>query len=193
MKNFTSKKTNIVIILLIALSITATSNAQNTFPNNGSVGVGTNSPNSSSILEVKSTTKGFLPPRMTRTQRDAIASPAQGLLIYQTDNTKGLYQYDGTSWKIVNQVRGLNDNIFIGQTAGDANTTGKSNIGLGSGALKSNTVSSGLIAVGDSALNKNTSGQNNLAFGHKALMQNITGTNNTATGTGSLMMNTIGG
>jgi len=40
--------------------------------------------NASAVLEVESTTKGFLPPRMTQVQRDAIASPAQGLVIYNT-------------------------------------------------------------------------------------------------------------
>jgi hypothetical protein len=54
-------------------------------------------------LEVKSTTKGFLPPRMTNAERNSIATPATGLLIYQTDavanNPAGLYFYDGTAWK----------------------------------------------------------------------------------------------
>lgn len=52
----------------------------------------------SSALTVNSTTKGFLPPRMTQTQRDAIGSPATGLQIYQTDNTPGIYYYNGSSW-----------------------------------------------------------------------------------------------
>lgn len=45
-----------------------------------------------------STTGGFLTPRMTQTQRDAISSPTTGLLIYQTDNTPGFYYYDGAAW-----------------------------------------------------------------------------------------------
>jgi hypothetical protein len=73
-------------------------NAQNTFPSSGSVGIGTTAPNASSILEVKSTTKGMLTPRMTKSQRDAIATPATGLLIYQTDQTPGFYFYNGTAW-----------------------------------------------------------------------------------------------
>ena len=36
---------------------------------------------------------------MTKTQRDAIATPAIGLLIYQTNSTPGFYYYDGTAWK----------------------------------------------------------------------------------------------
>lgn len=52
----------------------------------------------SAALEVKSTSKGFLLPRMTKTQRDAISSPATGLAIFQTDNTPGLRVYNGTNW-----------------------------------------------------------------------------------------------
>jgi uncharacterized protein (TIGR02145 family) len=48
------------------------------------VGIGTTTPDVSSMLDVKSTTAGFLPPRMTTTQRDAIVSPAVGLFIFNT-------------------------------------------------------------------------------------------------------------
>ena len=54
-------------------------------------------PNASAILDVKSTTKGLLPPRMNTTQRDAIASPAAGLTIYNT-TTNGNETYNGSSW-----------------------------------------------------------------------------------------------
>ena len=57
------------------------------------VGVGTVTPAASAILDVSSTTKGLLPPRMSKAQRDAVMAPAAGLLITQTDNTPGLYQY----------------------------------------------------------------------------------------------------
>jgi uncharacterized protein (TIGR02145 family) len=50
------------------------------------VGIGTQTPDASAILELESTEKGFLPPRMTTAERDLISSPAEGLLIYNTDN-----------------------------------------------------------------------------------------------------------
>ncbi len=52
----------------------------------------------SSVLDVKSTTKGLLPPRMTQVQRQAISSPATGLLVYQTDGSTGYYYYNGSAW-----------------------------------------------------------------------------------------------
>lgn len=56
------------------------------------------SPNTSAILDVKSTTKGMLIPRMTQTERSAISSPASGLMVYQTNGTTGFYFYDGSTW-----------------------------------------------------------------------------------------------
>jgi hypothetical protein len=64
----------------------------------GNVGIGTTSPGASSILDISSTTKGLVLPRMTKTQRDAIVSPVAGMAIYQTDNTPGLRVYNGTNW-----------------------------------------------------------------------------------------------
>ena len=57
--------------------------------------------NSSSQLQVDSTTKGFLPPRMTNAQRLAIASPAIGLMVYCTDATEGLYINKSTGWQFI--------------------------------------------------------------------------------------------
>ena len=53
-------------------------------------------PHPSAMLDVKSTTGGLLAPRMTSAQRLAIASPATGLIVYQTDGTTGLYMNNGT-------------------------------------------------------------------------------------------------
>jgi len=65
-------------------------------------GMGTNTPDKSAVLELKSSNKGFLLPRMTEVQRDAIVSPAEGLLVFCTDcNSKGLYVYDGSSWGLL--------------------------------------------------------------------------------------------
>ena len=55
-------------------------------------------PVASAILDIKSTNKGLLAPRMTQAQRDAIPTPVAGLFIYQTDGTPGYYVHNGTSW-----------------------------------------------------------------------------------------------
>jgi BclB C-terminal domain-containing protein len=70
------------------------------------VGIGTISPDGSAQLDVSSTTKGLLPPRMTMGQRDLIDAPAEGLVIYQTNNTPGFYYYNGTSWVPFNSPGG---------------------------------------------------------------------------------------
>ncbi len=64
---------------------------------------GTTANNASAILEVNSTTKGVLPPRMTNAQRTAIAggTPPVGLIVYCTDATEGLYIYKSTGWTFI--------------------------------------------------------------------------------------------
>jgi uncharacterized protein (TIGR02145 family) len=80
-------------IILIMLAFIGLSNLH------AQVGVGTTSPDPSAKLDVTSPNndKGFLPPRLNIAQRDAIASPAQGLTIYNTDN-KCLETWNGTDW-----------------------------------------------------------------------------------------------
>jgi hypothetical protein len=68
-----------------------------TNPAGDNVGIGASSPDSTAKLQVDSTTQGFLPPRMTGEQIDAIESPASGLIIYNTTTNKAVC-YNGTSW-----------------------------------------------------------------------------------------------
>lgn len=63
-----------------------------------SINVAGTPPDNSSMLDVSSTAKGLLIPRMTEAQKNAITSPATGLLIYQTNNTIGFWYFDGTIW-----------------------------------------------------------------------------------------------
>ena len=58
------------------------------------------------IFEIESTTGGILIPRMNETQRNAILSPAVGLMIYQTDEISGFYFYNGTAWTKIDGVAG---------------------------------------------------------------------------------------
>lgn len=77
------KTRNIYLTFFAFLFFSATSIAQ--------VGIGINTPEPSAQLDVSSTERGFLPPRMTSAQRNLIATPATGLLIFQTDNSAGYY------------------------------------------------------------------------------------------------------
>ena len=80
------------LIALIVFSAFVTQ-AQVAVSNDGS------SADASAMLDVKSTDKGVLVPRLTLSQRNTIASPATGLIIYQTDNMVGFYYYDGSTWE----------------------------------------------------------------------------------------------
>lgn len=60
--------------------------------------IGTDTADASALVSLSSTTQGFLLPRMTAAQRGDIASPATGLMVYQTDATAGIYVYNGSSW-----------------------------------------------------------------------------------------------
>jgi hypothetical protein len=64
----------------------------------GEVGIGDTTTYASAIFAIGSTTRGFLPPRMTTTQRDAIATPATGLKVYNT-TTNTTDTYDGATWQ----------------------------------------------------------------------------------------------
>lgn len=67
----------------------------------GQVGIGTNNPDNSAVLDIESTTKGLLAPRMTAAQRTAISTPAEGLIVFQTDNTPNLYCYINGAWTAI--------------------------------------------------------------------------------------------
>lgn len=62
------------------------------------IGIGKVTPDASAILDLTTTTKGLLIPRMTEIEKNAIPTPATSLLIYQTDGTAGYYYYNGAAW-----------------------------------------------------------------------------------------------
>jgi uncharacterized protein (TIGR02145 family) len=89
---------------------------------NGNVGIGTTIPDPSAVLDIKSPTKGFLPPRMTDALMNAIASPVAGLMLYCSDcDPRGIYFYNGNYF-----VR-TTDGLRSGGLASDdvLSTTGK--------------------------------------------------------------------
>ena len=73
------------------------------------------SPDASSILDVSSTSQGVLLPRMTKTEREAISSPATGLLVYDL-TASILYYYTGSDWQRM-------DAVVVGSSSGDLPTS----------------------------------------------------------------------
>lgn len=132
--------------LLLVGTLTAAGGA---YAQTGSVGIGIAVPNSSAALDVSSTSKGLLAPRMTHAQRDAIASPAEGLLVYQTDNTPGIYQRTATGW-----VRLVADNLGDHTATQNLNLNGKLLTG-GAAATSGLAVdATGNVGVGATPANK---------------------------------------
>ncbi|HYK46980.1 MAG TPA: tail fiber domain-containing protein, partial [Parafilimonas sp.] len=181
----------------------------NTFPSTGAAGIGTTTPNASSLLEIKSTTKGILIPRMSKIKRDSIASPATGLLIFQTNSTPGFYYYNGTAWTAVSSngtnkslsnlsaptavnvdlLPGSNNSIDLG-SAGlnwrDVYVAGSYYIGSTKVLTLPGTNNTFIGATGNTA----NTGTNNTALGNQALRFNTSGGYNTATGTFAMFSNT---
>ncbi len=88
------KKTILMWLALLFIELSKAQIAVNTTGNPA---------DASAMLDVQSTDKGILIPRMTQNERDDISSPATGLTVFQTDGKAGYYYYDGSSWVPVNQ------------------------------------------------------------------------------------------
>jgi hypothetical protein len=102
-----------IFTLLAAVLLTASTYAQ--------VGIGTTTPAASAALDITSTTKGLLIPRMTAAQRDAITSPSQGLIIFCTDCTLGEGELQiklTSSWKNLHNGGDVNDPPQVGDFYG---------------------------------------------------------------------------
>ena len=117
------------IIILLAIFTTVAASAQ-------SVGINTDgsAANASAILDVKSTTKGFLPPRMTYTERNLISLPERGLIIFCANcagNRGQLQVFDGTDW--TDMVGGIAKNLqpTLANTATASTITGNTAISGG--------------------------------------------------------------
>jgi len=171
-----------------------------------------NQPDTSAMLDISSTTRGFLIPRMTKAQRNAIALPANGLMVYQTGpDSTGFHYYNGTQWLwfVTADIKNAwalegNSNTdsmvnFLGTTdnkplmlrlnnlpAGQLNSK-THNFFIGGGSGADNTATQN-VGYGDSTLNRNTTAIGNTAIGHKAMKGSgaITGSFNTAIGNGAL-------
>jgi hypothetical protein len=172
---------------------------------------------SSAMLDVSSTSKGILIPRMTTNQRTTISSPATGLLVFDTDINSFLF-YNGSAWTFLapasapggNEWKLLGNsgtnptNNFVGTTddmplnfrinnqhSGQLDISGNVFYGYKAGINNLSGVKN--VAIGASSLHSNISTSRLVAIGDSSLFSNTTGAQNTAIGNASMLANTTGG
>lgn len=187
-------------------------------PLNAQVGINFDGsqPHPSAMLDVKSTDKGLLVPRMTAAQRLSIPSPADGLIVFDKDSLS-LAMYVSGSWQVFRQNLTLPPSPNTGSRISDANNNtwvetdpGGLNadvvqIGVaGTDALVLRLNANGRVVlelpdivykntlIGDDAGEAMSEGLENTAVGHSALHTNDTGSRNTALGVNALLSNTAG-
>ena len=158
--------------------------------------------NASALLEVKSTVKGLLIPRMSRTERNAIGTPATGLLIFQSSpDSIGFYYYNGSAWTWM--FSNSNADSLAWRTRGNASTVDANNfIGTTDNIpfnVRVNNQRAGRIDNtlanafwGYQAGNANPTGNQNVGIGSLSLSTTNTGYSNTAVGYQSLTTNSSG-
>jgi trimeric autotransporter adhesin len=204
---------HIISLTFFIILFTLTMEAQNIAINE----IGTQ-PDTSAILDISSTTKGLLIPRMNKARKNAIPLPATGLMVYQTaPDSVGFHYYDGTKWNLLaagsnsegwlttgnaatdtaihflgttdnTPLRLRQNNLWMGQLNSKNHT-----FFIGGGAGVNNTATQN-TGFGDSTLHRNTSGIGNTAIGYRSMVGSgpITGGINTAIGNNTLSAITSG-
>lgn len=207
-------KQSILIFILTAMVFPATAQSF-------AINTDGSTANTSALLDVKSTNKGVLVPRMNKTEKNAIATPATGLLVFQNGpDSLGFHYYNGSSWVwlanttgtgwLTTGNSGTDTSVnFIGTTdamplrfkqnnqwLGQFNSNNRTYF-IGKDAGKNNTTGLNNIGIGDSALFFNKTTNQNTAIGNRAL-RNYRGpgftnfTNNTAIGYAAMEEDTSG-
>lgn len=199
-----------IYLLAFGLLTTASTLAQKS-PSTENVGIGTQTPDHSAVLDIQSTEKGLLIPRLSAKQRAMISKPATGLMIYQTNESPGFYFYNGAIWKPLsdndaNSVATLDINGWAldgnaTATANKAAATASSFIGTGAGVpinFKIGTFTAGSITsltstyLGYKSGLSGVAAANNSGFGINTLASLTTGTLNAALGSYALEKTTTG-
>ena len=186
------------------------------------VGIGTANPDKSALLDLSSSDKGLLLPRMSLKNRSNIDKPAKGLMVYQTDYLSGIYVYNGTEWTALgnseaklttadNSVWGTSGNTGLDRSTNFLGTTDitplifkvnnhfsgkidpeRGNVYLG---FKTATLSNSYnsVILGALAMQKASTSGNNISIGFQSMFSNETGGHNVSIGTGALAANIHGG
>jgi len=186
-----------------------TTSGSNIYNNNaGGVGMGITTPNSSAILDLTSTAKGMLMPRMTSVQRNAISSPAKGLMVF--DNDSGYVFFYNSGWKGVKSSTSTpsywnstkdeitfsnsSDSLGLGKTPAyklDVKGPVNADSVMIGGATILNVKGTANTYIGQGTGN-NASGSNNVSTGFDAGFSNSSGFQNTYLGSHSGYSNTTG-
>ncbi|MBF7093299.1 tail fiber domain-containing protein [Flavobacterium sp. ALJ2] len=174
----------------------------------GNVGLGTNTPHEAAALDITSSNKGLLLPRVALTATNAIAplsAVTAGMTVYNTATagvtpnnvTPGQYYHNGSQWVRLVDVSPVASSgwsttgnpakltDFIGTTNNVDLVFKRNNIPVGK-------LGSSVISLGIHSLTNNSTGLNNVAIGDNALSNNSAGSRNNATGTYALLSNTTG-
>lgn len=202
LKSYYMKYSILILLLTVFVNVALSQN----------VGIGTTQPHNSALLDISGNSGGLLIPRLSIAERNAITTPAKGLIVFLTTDSS-LYYFDGSWQKLVPQSQAWNltgnelpndSSFFLGTTnafalrikvnnqfAGIIDSSSK-NHSWGYKALLSNTSGMHNSAFGNAALSKNTVGYENVAIGNSSLISNTDGFANVALGFLSLPSNRIG-
>ena len=167
------------------------------------VGIGTTTPNANAILDLSSSNKGLLIPRLSLTNTTAVSPLSAfvaGMVVYNTatagDVTPGYYGCDGTKWVKLATGSGtgwsLTGNSGINPSSNFLGTTDNQDLVFKRNNARAGLVSNTSTSFGANALNPATSSFHNTAFGSGALQGVTTGNGNTAIGSGALGTNISG-
>lgn len=155
-KNINKMKTHKILIISLLLLLSGIIHAQ--------IGIGTTSPDASAVLDMSATNKGVLFPRMTNAQRDAIATPATGLMIYNLEQN---------AVEVNIGIPPLKEWISVTGKTGPVGPSGvveltTANTATADGSLAmggSNNVASGVFSAAVGGANNKAVGKNSVAFG----------------------------
>ncbi|MEP7168009.1 MAG: hypothetical protein ABI855_01435, partial [Bacteroidota bacterium] len=161
LSNCTAKKICIACVIFIFIL------NQKSFSQN--VGINNPTPDASSLLDLTSNSKGLLVPRMTTIQRNVIATPATGLLVYDSTLNQ-FYYYDGTQWRPIFTTTngwGLPGNAGTNSAVNFVGTSDNQALNFRVNNLKSGTIDhvNHNTSLGFLGFNTNTTGYGNVAIG----------------------------
>lgn len=150
------------------------------------VGIGTNTPNAKAALDISSTSKGLLIPSMTGAQRTAIASPPNGLMVYDTDINQ-FYHYDGSAWRKI-----INSTYWNQSTSRNWVYNSTDSVGIGTSFPAHRLDVNGNIRSRDDLLaDGNVIATGNVAAANLSASGNITAAGNIATAGTSLLVGNV--